>query len=1597
MWRNSTLSKDRELKMRIKTLWMIGVLALGAAGISTAQAPSAATTACPSCSNVPDTICDECVAAAANNPNLVQSTTPASWLNSGLTAAAFNGYDNGMAGGRVLPSLEYVHVVTDYAISGGASSCQSCGPNALLEDIHTGIESTFSLQHKRLFRSRMWKDATGFGKRWTYNFDIALSIDPSPGFTNATLRFPTKAYWKWIDVGNTGVFVEHGSLAKETTKATFQIVPGGYLVTTKYGEKIHLVPMADDPRVDYRPDYMESKNGFRLTFAYDAVADGIDRLESVTDTFGRSLTYEWSLLGAQHVITKVTLPDGREIHYHFTGLNDYTVTYPNGDVSSYSASWAPMGGKYYRFNDAKGDLGARKHRVTTRASGQVAKIEDLEGHLLYEALVVGPFAVQHKFLTGKVLNYTTSTNGYPVTMTNQATGALRTTTWDELAYLPLSQTDYLGNTTSYTYADNELVAIDYADGTSEHMAYAGALRKSFTDRLGRQHDYAFDAKGNLIKHTYPDGSFEAWTVGAYGQTLTFRNRNGAVTTAEYDGFGNLAKLILPDDDAVPTNNPTWVYTSDVNGRRLSQVDPMGRLTTFEYDAVDRLVKTTYPDGTTRESVNGTNGSNPLDPAGTTGLVVAEKDRNDSWTTFTYDLLDNRLTEADALGTRLTRTFMPGTDLALSEDREGDFEYFTYDSQGRLATSSLAANSGTTLTTAFEYDALDRVIKTTDPYGFKRYTAFDNMGREALLKAEYATGMDVKESYGYDAMGNRITRIDANGNTWLMDYDLNDRVGRTVDPLGAEVLYTYDPVGNRLSAAVQIEAARFGTTSWTYTARNKVATELDPIGNLLTYTYFLDDNPESAGNTGTGGLTTYVYSCCGRMTDSLVFIDGGAKDIAEHFAYDGNGNQILRTDGEGFVWRTLFDVRGRVVRQIDPLGKEVKTRYFEDGQPFDASLSSGQGQAIVVTDANGHATTTVFDAAGRPIATIDALGNAALTSFDHLSSGQVGTSTTNRNGVVSWHWADGLDRMVKQVDGLGGATVRTYDPNGNLVSIEDANHHVTAYAYDAANRLVAETYADGLTVSKAYYKNGGPKSRTDQNGNTKTFLVDDAGHRLKTLYPGPVEDVFTYDLGGRLTSAVAGQYATGFPVTRAYDPANRLALETQGIKSLAYAYDRRSLKTVLTMPESEQIHYGYTGRGELQSVEALGTTYLQEFFDPAGRLAVKAFDNGALTKLTYDARDRVTQIAHTHGATDLGTLAYTYDAEGNQLTEEDVTFPSRSQSFVFDALDRLVDWQRGPLPGPPTSTQIWSLDPVANWNSTTIDGTFEGCVHDAVNELMSIGPTTFHYDFNGNLTSDGVFDYVWDFNDRLKSVSLTGGGPLVAEYAYDALGRRVMRIDYVTPEDRTYVYDGTQVVREYTLAFKHVATYLYGNTIDEPIAKVDKKTYYFHPNAHFSPALLTDQSGGVVERYEYNAYGEATTFDATWANPMATSRFGNPYLFTGRRLDPETGLMYFRARMYSPEMGRFVSRDPSGYVDGMNLYRGYFVPNGTDPTGTRWARVQGTYDCGGTNVVISMWVEYRPFFGSPLCESPIADPRYGGTCRCRWLLAYGCHEVTWPTY
>ena len=271
----------------------------------------------------------------------------------------------------------------------------------------------------------------------------------------------------------------------------------------------------------------------------------------------------------------------------------------------------------------------------------------------------------------------------------------------------------------------------------------------------------------------------------------------------------------------------------------------------------------------------------------------------------------------------------------------------------------------------------------------------------------------------------------------------------------------------------------------------------------------------------------------------------------------------------------------------------------------------------------------------------------------------------------------------------------------------------------------------------------------------------------------------------------------------------------------------------------------------------------------------------------------------------------------------------------------------------------------------MDSVTEARTHNAVNELTArtVGQDpqiSLTYDDAGNLVQDGSAEgdhqYVWDYRNRLIEVKerQSGNWVTVGEYRYDARTRRVLKV--VTNKGALngttrFLWGGDsdwQCVEERSGGGDLVARYTYSPGYIDAVAVQERdlnddqdfgdanEVVYYHSNTLFSVYALTDADESVVERYRYDAYGAATVLDADWAaDADSLSDVANPLAFTGRRLDPGSGLMQYRHRYYSLKLGRFLSRDPlvlgcrgTGHLEDESLYA-YVAGNPTsdlDPTG-----------------------------------------------------------------
>lgn len=386
------------------------------------------------------------------------------------------------------------------------------------------------------------------------------------------------------------------------------------------------------------------------------------------------------------------------------------------------------------------------------------------------------------------------------------------------------------------------------------------------------------------------------------------------------------------------------------------------------------------------------------------------------------------------------------------------------------------------------------------------------------------------------------------------------------------------------------------------------------------------------------------------------------------------------------------------------------------------------------------------------------------------------------------------------------------------------------------------------------------------------------------------------------------------ITRGYDGLDRLTSETTPQGSVSYTYDNAGRRATMTVGGQAAITYGYDNADRLTSITQ-GTATVGFVYDHANRTTQVTLPNNLLMVYDYDNANQVTGITYKQGSTTLGNLTYAYDNAGRRTTVGGT-------------------WARSGLP---------------------VAAPAAGISLNANNQALTFAGTTMTYDLNGNLATaqdaSGIATYTWDVRNRLTSLTAPGFN---ATFAYDAIGRRTGKT--VQGVTTNFVYDGLNPVQEKN-GSTVTANLLTGLGIDQLFTRTDGSgTSEFFTDALGSTVALANPSGAVQTSYTYELFGATT---------QTGSANTNSYKYTGRE-DDGTGLMYYRARYYSPRLQRFISEDPIGFSGGdVNLY-GYVrnAPSiAIDPMGLEGVPL-------GPGMAPGPPIGWYPFAGSPPVGQPL---------------------------
>ena len=468
---------------------------------------------------------------------------------------------------------------------------------------------------------------------------------------------------------------------------------------------------------------------------------------------------------------------------------------------------------------------------------------------------------------------------------------------------------------------------------------------------------------------------------------------------------------------------------------------------------------------------------------------------------------------------------------------------------------------------------------------------------------------------------------------------------------------------------------YKTTTYGYDSLDQIQTESQHNGsdggtNTTTYTYDHDGDLTGVID-GNGDTTTYTYD----PADRLVAVTDG-NDHTTTYTYDGDGNETTVTDPLGHITTYVYDADDRQVSETDPSGGGTTTTTYDPA-----------GNVLTVTDPDSNTTTYTYDADNREATETSPTGGVTTYTYD-LVGNLVETVDPDGHTITYSYDADNRETGETWVNPEGGTPLdvftTTYDADGNVTSIGDDNSSY-AYTYDTDNRLASDT-ADytvasdvpEVTLTYAYDGVGNTTSLSDSLGGVISYYYNDQNQVTRVSQSGSGEDPesidFTYDHAGNMTGQTDNSDPYGedevLSTSYTYDNANNLTgisdqlPDSTVVASYSYTLDAADRLTQETRTwadgsSSDTTDYTYTANNQLTGVTHSNSSFANESFsyDANGNRTMTGDSTGTGNELTSD-----------------GTYDYTYDNDGNLITQTDIATGDET-IYSYDFRNRLVEVQQ----------------------------------------------------------------------------------------------------------------------------------------------------------------------------------------------------------------------------------------------------------------------------------------------------------------------------------
>ena len=651
-----------------------------------------------------------------------------------------------------------------------------------------------------------------------------------------------------------------------------------------------------------------------------------------------------------------------------------------------------------------------------------------------------------------------------------------------------SETDAEGNVTSYVYdAYGQVIKKTNPDGTMNLTAYDGLQREKATYFLGSENG----TKQILTKTSYEFAGYNFDIYSALDTSASHSCKGLKTTKTTYitenkqvisETLTDIKEHTIYEKTNGETKRTSAYYA---NGQLARQTDALGNLTKYEYGYLNKVTKTYTPFNTkSNGSVNYSVTENQYDKNGNVTLAKQTVQKQDS-DTVKYSVTENQY---NAQGLLTQVTLSDGT----SNGEKNITKYF-YNNAGiqtKMYTGLNSTNDSDYMTTNYEYDAWGHLVRTTDSTGYNSgATTYDLNGNaltvtdangnvitntyDALNRVLTAnticsdTSKNVSKSYVYDNMG-RVRSKTANGVQTSYQYDIFGRVYQELSPKSFKG-YFYEGVSQY--AKEQLVGINhqtiYSSTQYEYDAEMRIA-QVKESGNLTT-TYTYDANGNKVSETlANGVVSTYSYNGCNKVT-KLVTKSGNSDISSYEYSYYLDGSDACKVRNEnGTIETTSYDYDGlkRLTKEFISNGKTADTYSYEYDDYGNRSkmVANGSEEYETVYDYTVNGKYTAL--LQKEIKTVEETSNTTISDGLAISPTDLITSTA--------------------ADAKTEETAYSYDANGNQIT-KTAEGKTETNTYDGLNQLIG--FTDGETTASYKYNADGLRTSKTVDGKTINHIWD----------------------------------------------------------------------------------------------------------------------------------------------------------------------------------------------------------------------------------------------------------------------------------------------------------------------------------------------------------------------------------------------------------------------------------------------------------------------------------------------------------------------------